>query len=71
MIDPIFATRQLHTTRVWKVEDNEADSHQPVVTNVQEYCDPTSTVQCIDLNHYILGELGELRSKKLLISHVG
>lgn len=69
MIDQIFATRQLYTTRLWKLESNEED--KPIVTALQENRNLMSIVRSVALNHGILGELCELRSKELSILYDG
>jgi len=69
-VDPLFATRQFHTTRLWKIEQRETGS-QPIITNVQECSDPSSTVRYVEFNQFDWGELFELRSHEIKISERG
>lgn len=66
--DVIFATRQLHTTQVWKLKKKDG---QPYIERIQEYHDPDSNVNCIDFNAITRGELCELRNRELIISKNG
>ncbi len=68
--DPLFATRQFHTTRLWKVEQRETGS-LPIITNVQECSDPSSTVRYVEFNQFDCGEFCELRSQEIKISERG
>ena len=69
-IDPIFVTRQMHTTRLWKIDQNETGS-QPVFTNIQEYSNPSSAVRYVELNQFEWGEFCELRPQGVKISKEG
>ncbi|XP_046652320.1 uncharacterized protein LOC124343166 isoform X2 [Daphnia pulicaria] len=68
--DPLFATRQFHTTRLWKVEQRETGS-LPIITNVQECSDPSSIVRYVEFNQFDCGEFCELRSQEIKISERG
>lgn len=67
--DKIFATRQLHTTRLWKATYDDRQS--PSITKVQEYYDRESTVRFLQLNPDIWGEFCELRHKQITLSRDG
>ncbi|KZS17395.1 Uncharacterized protein APZ42_017024 [Daphnia magna] len=68
--DPIFATRQFYTTRLWKVEESSTDG-RPNVTNVQNYSDQSSAVRCVAVSHFEWGEFCELRSREVKIAQDG
>jgi hypothetical protein len=68
--DPLFATRQFHTTILWKVEKRETGS-LPIITNVQECSDPSSTVRYVEFNQFDWGEFCELLSQEIKISERG
>ncbi|EFX63298.1 hypothetical protein DAPPUDRAFT_119334 [Daphnia pulex] len=68
--DPLFATRQFHTTILWKVEKRETGS-LPIITNVQECSDLSSTVRYVEFNQFDWGEFCELRSQEIKISERG
>lgn len=69
-LDEIFATRQLHTTRLWKPTYDE--THQVLtLTKLQEYYNSEKTVRFVQLNPDISGEFCELRRKQIIISRDG